>query len=285
MKYLERLIEEILKEDTLNDMVKDAIRKRYEVYINYDGEDHEYDKGKGKGRRLIQPVAFGLTKRGNPVIRAFQPQGDTKTKKPAWKFFLLDKISNWQPNKRSHFKEPPGIYTADGKFNPQGDKTMSTVYMVADFISPQQRYEKGGLYKYNQERTRQANERNPLRGLQANIRKMKPLQQNYKDILDRNLNGERDIWKDYDRAEAERNAIYRDHNNRKEMQYAAQSMNNIKDDETVGVQQKGNTEKNPLTNSNQRLNYNKNISGVVPKNNNGKPFDGDTDNTEKEENI
>lgn len=285
MGFLKRLIEQILKEDTLNDMVKDAISKRYEVYINYDGEDHEYDKGKGKGRRLIQPVAFGLTKKGNPVVRAFQPQGDTKTKRPAWKFFLLDRIKDWQPNKRTHFKEPPGVYNAEGKFNPQGDGMMSTVYMVADFEGAQNRYEKSGLYKYNQGRTQQANERDPFRGLKANIRKMKPFQQNYKDILDRNLkidSGNKNIWKDYDKAEAERNATYRDKNNRQEMQYASKSMNNVGDTETVGVQQKQNTEQKPLTKPAENLNYNKNLSGIVPKNNNGKPLNGDEEETEEE---
>ena len=63
--------------------VMDAIKKRYEAKITYAGDEN----GKGSGVRIIQPVAYGLSKAGNPVIRAFQPFGDTTTKVPHWKLF------------------------------------------------------------------------------------------------------------------------------------------------------------------------------------------------------
>ena len=79
-------------------------------------------------------MAYGISKAGNMVLRAFQPYGDTKTKTPHWKLFRLDKIENWDILwKRRSFDEPPGQFTVDGEYNPNGDKSMSTVYLSANF--------------------------------------------------------------------------------------------------------------------------------------------------------
>ena len=65
--------------------VNDAINNLMPVEIRQTPVDK---KNKAVGRSIIYPVAYGLTKAGNPVIRAFEPYGDTHTKVPAWKFFL-----------------------------------------------------------------------------------------------------------------------------------------------------------------------------------------------------
>lgn len=159
---------ELIVEDVQNTEIIDAIKKRYEVKINYasDGE------GKGEGERVIQPVAYGLSSAGNEVLRAFQPYGDTKTKVPHWKLFRVDKINQWKPIKNRKFDEPPARqFGQQGKFNPNGDKTMSTVYIVADFEGAKQRYEKGGLSKYNQQRRIAQIAKNPYYELQKNIEK------------------------------------------------------------------------------------------------------------------
>ena len=127
MSLLKEIIEELLLENIATSRVYDAIRNKYEVTINY----HSNGEDIATGERLIQPVAYGLTKAGNPVIRAYQPQGDTTTKNPSWKFFRVDRIDSWTPHKENTFEEPP--YGGDGTFNPNGDKTMKYVYMVADF--------------------------------------------------------------------------------------------------------------------------------------------------------
>lgn len=129
MSLIKEIVKEFLIENVSVGRVNDAINKTYEVEINYhsDGEDI------ATGKRIIQPVAYGLTKIGNPVIRAFQPYGDTTSSIPAWKFFRLDRISSWKPFPNRTFKEPPAEFNANGDFNPNGDKTMSVVYTIANF--------------------------------------------------------------------------------------------------------------------------------------------------------
>ena len=72
------------------------------------------------------PVAFGLTKSGYPVIRAFETFGDTKTIVPEWKFFRVDRISSWRDTNKV-------FHEIDRRFNPNGDRTMRVVYNIADF--------------------------------------------------------------------------------------------------------------------------------------------------------
>jgi hypothetical protein len=130
MTLFEQIVNAILTEDVEIGKVNDAIDRTYEVKINYlsDGDDS------ASGERIIQPVAYGLTKAGNPVIRAFQPYGDTKTKTPAWKFFRLDRIQSWKPMYKRVFKNrPPDGFEAEGIFNDNGDKSMSVVYNIAQF--------------------------------------------------------------------------------------------------------------------------------------------------------
>jgi hypothetical protein len=129
-----RLFEEIVRsllltEDVSVNRVNDSINNTYEVEINY----HSKGEDIATGKRIIQPHAYGLTKAGNPVIRAFQPYGDTTTSVPSWKFFRLDRIDNWTPYPERKFTQAPGNFPAEGEFNPDGDKTMSVVYNIADF--------------------------------------------------------------------------------------------------------------------------------------------------------
>ena len=132
MNLFEQIVADILTENVEIGKVNDAINRTYEVVINYNsGGDNS-----ASGERIIQPVAYGLTKAGNPVIRAFQPYGDTKTKTPAWKFFRLDRIESWKPKFKQTFEEPPGINAAEGTYNPNGDGSMSTVLNMAVFGNP-----------------------------------------------------------------------------------------------------------------------------------------------------
>lgn len=132
-----RLIRHILKENVDVNQINDALTNHNEILINYDGDDETHT-----GKRLIQVYAYGLTKAGNPCIRAFEPFGDTKTRVPHWKLFRLDRISKWTKTDRV-FVEPPkeqGYQAQD--FNKEGDKTMSTVYQIASFNDNISDYEK-----------------------------------------------------------------------------------------------------------------------------------------------
>jgi hypothetical protein len=169
MSYLKTLIESIITEEINITKVTDAIRKRKPVKITYKADDEP----RGQGERIIHPVAYGVSKAGNMVLRAFQPYGDTKTKTPHWKLFRLDKIQNWNILwKRRSFDEPPGQFTADGDYNPNGDKSMATVYLSANFQNSRDFMsgKKGqGLMRFNQEREATKAASDPLYKFKKNI--------------------------------------------------------------------------------------------------------------------
>ena len=179
MEYFLDILKELLTESANITTVSSAIRKRCESIIYYNSDDE-----KARGERIIQPVAYGLSKAGNLVVRAFQPYGDTKTKVPHWKLFRLDKIVSWKTIWNRKFNEPPGIHNVEGNFNPNGDGSMSEVYLVANFERSRDYYSgkrAKGLYNYNQNRSKEKEEEKPLHRLEKNINKsIKP-----NDVLDR----------------------------------------------------------------------------------------------------
>lgn len=124
MDYFRLLLEKTFLNEGIATVsnVNDAIDNLRQVEIRYNSGGESV----ATGRRIIYPVAYGVTKSGNPVIRAFEPYGDTKTKTPAWKFFRLDRIKKWRPLSK----------TFDGSelqgFNENGDETMSIVYNIAN---------------------------------------------------------------------------------------------------------------------------------------------------------
>lgn len=130
MELLERIYNSLLLTESVGvDEVNDALDNHKRVIINYrsKGED------KNTGARVIEVYAYGLTKAGNPCIRAFQPYGDTTSRVPSWKFFRLDRIIEWKPTEQT-FDRPADFYYKNlGNFNPNGDETMSVVYKVAKF--------------------------------------------------------------------------------------------------------------------------------------------------------
>lgn len=160
MGYAEEIIKQLLFEEVAQDKVAYAIRKRHEVSFKYDSNDED-PRGK-KERITVQPVALGTTKAGNPCFRAYQINGSSETaekgegKIPGWRLFLLDRVvpNTWRDSGKV-FKEPP-------MFNAQGDKTMSEVLVQADFSGSAERYERGGLKKYNAQRHAQNVEKNPF---------------------------------------------------------------------------------------------------------------------------
>ena len=111
------------------DDINTAMDNRKRVIIQYksDGRDQN------TGPRLIEIYAYGLTKAGNPVIRAFQPYGDTTSQIPSWKLFRLDRITSWKMTGQTYQHPANMDYTGVDDFNPQGDGTMSTVYKIVSF--------------------------------------------------------------------------------------------------------------------------------------------------------
>ena len=109
--------------------VNDAIDKRCRVKIEY--KDYE---DKPPSKRFIEVYSLGLSKAGNPVIRAYQLFGGTTTEIPKWKFFRLDKITRWEAVPKVKFNTPIDVRDpVVPKFNPNGDKSMSTVNKMIKF--------------------------------------------------------------------------------------------------------------------------------------------------------
>ena len=109
------------------DVIIKSIKDKQIVTINYDG-----DEPGGKGLRTIEPVCVGYSKKGNPVLRAWDYEGAShkayKGEKPlpSWRFFRLDRIISYIPTRDKFSTAKPG-------YNPRGDKSMIKVIINAKF--------------------------------------------------------------------------------------------------------------------------------------------------------
>lgn len=116
----------ILEIASINNIV-DAIKKKQRVIVYYEG-----DEPGGKGLRIVEPVCFGYSKAGNPVLRAWDLEGAShraylgKKPLPSWRLFRTDKIITFKPTTET-FNEPRPNY------NPSGDKSMTKVIINAVF--------------------------------------------------------------------------------------------------------------------------------------------------------
>lgn len=140
MSILREILAEafLLREDASIDAINAAINNMRPVRIVYNGPS-----GAGNGQRVIYPVAYGLSTAGNPVVRAFQPQGSTASEVPAWKFFRLDRIKSWR-NINSRTFNPAQL----NGFNEDGDEQMETIYAISpigqvNVAKPDNNVEKG----------------------------------------------------------------------------------------------------------------------------------------------
>lgn len=134
---LKELLNEILLSESVSpDKVIDVLDNHHRVLINYVSKTK--DENIANGPRIIEVHAYGLTKAGNPVIRAFQPFGDTSSSVPNWKFFRLDGITHWIDKKQVFSSPASDRYPGVGKFNPEDDKSMSVVYKIAKFDDEEQ---------------------------------------------------------------------------------------------------------------------------------------------------
>ena len=122
MINLYEILQEILNESVTPQDVNNAIDNKLQVIINYSDE-----KNRAPKKRLIEPYAYGMSKGGNAVLRAFQYNGDTFRGVPKWKLFRLDRITNWQPTEQ-HFNAQPKErgWNAEA-YNEHGDNTMTDV--------------------------------------------------------------------------------------------------------------------------------------------------------------
>lgn len=75
------------KKDDVNrihDTLSSAIENRSVLRVTY-----------YPGTRIVEPHAYGLSSRGNPLLRAFQTEGASASDRPfAWKLFRVDRIAD-----------------------------------------------------------------------------------------------------------------------------------------------------------------------------------------------
>ena len=129
-------LKDLIVEVASIDAIVDSIKQKKRVIIYYDG-----DEPGGKGLRIIEPVCYGYSKAGNPVLRAWDVEGSShrsylgKKPLPSWRMFRIDKIINYKPTMEK-FNEPRPNY------NPRGDKSMTRVIINAVFDNqPEQNIE------------------------------------------------------------------------------------------------------------------------------------------------
>jgi predicted DNA-binding transcriptional regulator YafY len=117
----------LILEVASNEALINAIKNRDVIIIGYEG-----DEPGGTGLREIEPVAFGVSKRGNKVLRAWEREGASHRyvigtrKLPDWRYFLVSKITSVQLTGEK-FNTPRPNY------NPNGDKSMVSVEINANF--------------------------------------------------------------------------------------------------------------------------------------------------------
>jgi len=133
MKLLGSLIE-LLTENVSNSVIKDAITNKQTCELKY-LDDEKLPEG--AQARTIQPVAYGYSKKNNPVIRAYQTSGPSlKVNEegiplPDWRLFRIDRIKSMKPMEGDDslfltFGEPP-------LYNPVGDNSMDRMMYNSKF--------------------------------------------------------------------------------------------------------------------------------------------------------
>ena len=124
---LQETLKSLICEIASIDSVASAINNKQKVIIYYDG-----DEPGGRGLREIEPVCFGISKDGNDVVRACDVEGSSHTAYkgeqplPGWRLFRRDKILSLKPTGENFTEMKPN-------FNPDGDKSMTSIYIIAKF--------------------------------------------------------------------------------------------------------------------------------------------------------
>ena len=133
MNLLNSLID-LLSEQVSNSVIKDAITNKHTCELRY-MDDEKLPQGSQV--RVIQPVAYGYSKKNNPVVRAYQTSGPSlKVNEkgiplPDWRLFRVDRIKSMKLKKGDDslfltFGEPP-------LYNPSGDNSMDRMMYNSKF--------------------------------------------------------------------------------------------------------------------------------------------------------
>jgi hypothetical protein len=122
------IVKNIILERASRSEIESSIDKRQTIRIYYEGDETEV-----RGWRWIEPYVYGLSKAGNPIIRAFQIEGVTDTEQPAWKTFRADKITRWIKTPKVFFNPISDRDSRVPRYREDGDDSMITIYKQAKF--------------------------------------------------------------------------------------------------------------------------------------------------------
>ncbi len=122
------LLKDLILEVASRSEIEESIETHRTVRIYYEG-----DETMVKGWRWIEPYVYGLSKAGNPIIRAFQIEGVTDTEQPAWKTFRADKITRWIRTPKIFYQPISDRDSSVPRYRENGDSGMITIYKQAKF--------------------------------------------------------------------------------------------------------------------------------------------------------
>ncbi len=94
----------------MNQTICNAILNRHVLKFTYHGHP-----------RVVQPHAYGLSRKGKEVIRCYQTGGNSRSGRvPPWRLIRLDQIVSLIVTEEHFVGERPGYV--------KGDKGMSTIF-------------------------------------------------------------------------------------------------------------------------------------------------------------
>jgi len=133
---LYNILNELIVEQVSRTPIEKAIDKKQKIRIYYDptinrepGEEEKIQKG----YRNIEPYVLGLSKKNNPILRAYQVNGVSDTDKAGWKTFRLDRITNWTEIP-AYFTNPIHMRVKNvPPYNQDGDDLMIRIFKQAKF--------------------------------------------------------------------------------------------------------------------------------------------------------
>ncbi len=115
---------------TSNKPIVDAIKNRRKITFDYFGPRKPKKDSVRPGKRVkVEPVAMGLSKKGNLIIRAWvEPPSVTKTgfQKGNWRTFILSRAKNVEVTDETFDSKRP-------QYKEGSDNSMSVTYVTSDW--------------------------------------------------------------------------------------------------------------------------------------------------------
>jgi hypothetical protein len=127
---LSLLQEQNILKTTATKPIVDAIKNRRKISFNYSGKRKPKKDSVKPGKRVkVEPVAIGLSKKGNLIIRAWvEPPSVSKTgfQKGKWRTFILGRASNIEITDETFDEKRPDYKEGD-------DGSMTVTYATTDW--------------------------------------------------------------------------------------------------------------------------------------------------------